>query len=408
VRRRLQDTRGRLIGAAFTPYLDGGAGAPRPLERADANRLGGAEERRGGGEEERILDEKLSACVATAAALTAPGKGLLAADESLGSIEKRFAPFGISSTEETRRAYRDLLVSTRDMQHSISGVIMFEETLAQRTSHGETFPVFLGRIGVIPGVKVDRGLMSLRPDTRETITEGLDGLAKRLSEYRERGARFAKWRAVVRIEGERLPTRYALEANAFVLARYASICQQAGIMPIVEPEVLRDGNHDIGRSAQVTRAVLEAVFAALYQAGVLLEGILLKPNMVTQGASATGREGAQAIAAATLDCLRRAVPAAVPGVVFLSGGQTPDEATVHLDEIIRHDGTLPWSVSFSYGRALQQEALAAWRGDVANSAQAQAAFLRRFSLVAAAARGELATAKFERISRAKIVDGDGT
>lgn len=338
------------------------------------------------------MDQNLRACVATAAELTAPGKGLLAADESLGSIEKRFTPFGIPSTDDTRRAYRDLLFSTDGIQHSISGVIMFEETLGQKTTQSETFPEFLKRIGVVPGVKVDRGLIPLRCGSRETLTEGLDGLAKRLAGYHEQGARFAKWRTVLRIEGERLPTRYALEANAFILARYASICQQVGIMPVVEPEVLRDGNHGIDRSAQVTRATLEAVFEALYQAGVLLEGMLLKPNMVTQGGSAHGEGEAQVIAAATLDCLRRVVPAAVPGVVFLSGGQTPDAATRHLDEMIRHGGTLPWRLSFSFGRALQEEALTAWHGDPANIAQAQAAFLRRCGLVGAAARGALVTA----------------
>ncbi|MEO9188899.1 MAG: class I fructose-bisphosphate aldolase [Acetobacteraceae bacterium] len=335
------------------------------------------------------MDQNLAACVATAAALVAPGKGLLAADESLPSIEKRFAPVGIPSTEETRRTYRDLLFSTGGIQRFISGVIMFEETLGQHTSRDEAFPAFLARIGIVPGVKVDRGLIPLRPGSRETMTEGLDGLAKRLAGYREQGARFAKWRAALRIEGDRVPTRYAIDGNAFILARYASICQQAGIMPIVEPEVLRDGGHAIGESAEVTRATLEAVFDALYQAGVCLEGMLLKPNMITQGASAPGADDARAVAVATLDCLRRVVPPAVPGVVFLSGGQTPDAATRHLDEM-HQSGTLPWSVSFSFARALQQEALTIWRGDAANVAPAQEAFLRRGRLVAAAARGVLA------------------
>lgn len=336
------------------------------------------------------MEQNLLACVATAVALTARGKGLLAADESLGSIEKRFAPFGIPSTQETRQAYRDLLVSTDGIQNTLSGVIMFEETFQGRTGHGETFPVFLERLGVIPGIKVDRGLTPVHIDSTETITEGLDRLAERLVKYREQGARFAKWRAAVRIQGDRLPTRYALESNAFILARYASICQQVGLLPIVEPEVLRDGSHEIGRCAQVTRATLETVFDALYQANVLPEGILLKPNMITQGASAPNRESAQTVAAATLDCLRRSVPPAVPGIVFLSGGQTPDAATSHLDEIIRQGaGALPWAVSFSYARALQQEALAIWRGDPAKRVQAQAAFRRRLDLVGAAAKGEL-------------------
>ncbi len=336
------------------------------------------------------MEQNLLACVATAAELTVPGKGLLAADESLGTIAKRFSPFGISSTKDTRRAYHDLLFSTDGMQDSISAVIMFEETLGQNGSHGEPFPTLLERIGVVPGVKVDRGLISFRSGSSETMTEGLDGLAKRLAGYREQGARFAKWRAVVRIEGERLPTRYAIEANAFAIARYASICQRIGIMPIVEAEVLRDGNHDIDRAAEVTRVTLEAVFEALYQAGVLLEGMLLKPNMITQGESAHGEDDSRLIAAATLTCLRRVVPAAVPGVVFLSGGQTPDAATRHIDGMIRSGGALPWRLSFSFGRALQEETLAAWRGDSANVAQAQAAFLRRCGLAGAAVRGALA------------------
>jgi fructose-bisphosphate aldolase, class I len=309
------------------------------------------------------VDQNLSACVATAAALVSPGKGVLAADESLGSIEKRFAPAGIPSTEETRRAYRGLLFSTAGIQDFISGVIMFEETLEQRTSRGEAFPRFLERVGIVPGVKVDRGLIPVHPGSRETMTEGLDGLAKRLAGYREQGARFAKWRAALRIESESVPTRYAIDSNAFILARYASMCQQAGIMPIIEPEVLRDGDHEIGRSSDVTRATLEAVFDALYEAGVCLEGMLLKPNMITRGASAPGADDPDAVATVTLDCLRRIVPAAVPGVVFLSGGQTPDAATRHLNEMNRHGCARPWPVSFSFGRALQAETLAAWRGD---------------------------------------------
>ncbi len=336
------------------------------------------------------MDQNLSACKATAAALVAPGKGLLAADESLGSIAKRFLPVGIPSTEETRRAYRDLLFSTGGIEKFISGVIMFEETLGQQTSRGEAFPALLERVGIVPGVKVDRGLIPLRSGSDETMTEGLDGLAKRLTGYREQGARFAKWRAALRIGAGSVPSRYAIDSNAFFLARYASICQQAGIMPIVEPEVLRDGDHDISRSSEATRATLEAVFDALYQAGVCLEGMLLKPNMVTQGASAPGADNPQAVATATLDCLRRVVPPAIPGVVFLSGGQTPDAATQHLDEISRHGGTLPWRLSFSFARALQEETLSAWRGDPANIAQAQEAFLRRCRLVAAAGRGALA------------------
>lgn len=340
-------------------------------------------------QEDKVVDQNLSTCMATAAALVASGKGLLAADESLGSIAKRFLPVGIPSTEETRRAYRGLLFSTGGIEKFISGVIMFEETLGQRTSRGEAFPALLERIGIIPGVKVDRGLIPLRSGVDETMTEGLDGLAKRLTGYREQGARFAKWRAALRI-GEGMPSRHAIDGNAFILARYASICQQVGIMPIVEPEVLRDGDHDISRSSEATRATLEAVFDALYQAGVCPEGMLLKPNMVTQGASAPGADNPQAVAAATLDCLRRVVPPAIPGVVFLSGGQTPDAATRHLDEISRDGGTLPWRLSFSFARALQEETLSVWRGDPANVAQAQEAFLRRCRLVAAAARGALA------------------
>jgi fructose-bisphosphate aldolase, class I len=331
----------------------------------------------------------MSTCIETARQLVALGKGLLAADESLGTIKRRFDPFGIPSTEETRRAYRDTLFTTAGIEDCISGVIMFEETLGQATSSGELFPDFLARLNIIPGVKVDRGVVPLSNGSRETLTEGLDGLGERLSGYRRQGARFAKWRGVIHVEGDQLPTPYAVAANAAALARYARLCQDAELTPIVEPEVLMDGKQDIARSAEVTRATLQAVFDALYAASVSLEGMLLKPNMVVPGAASGQREAAKQVAEATLRCLRRCVPCAVSGIVFLSGGQSPHVATDHLRDMIRLGGTLPWRLSFSFGRALQDEALAAWRGRSESVTAAQAAFLHRARAVSAATLGRV-------------------
>ncbi len=329
----------------------------------------------------------MSACIDTARQLVAPGKGLLAADESLGTIKRRFDPLGIPSTDETRRAYRDVLFSTAGIGANISGVILFEETLTQSSSSGEMFPQMLARLGIIPGVKVDKGVVPLTTGSRESLTDGLDGLGERLAAYRQQGARFAKWRGVIHIEDGHLPTPYAISANAAALARYARLCQDAGLTPIVEPEVLMDGKQDIARSFAVTRAVQQAVFEALYVAGVVLEGMLLKPNMVVPGAASGQQEAAGQVADATLRCLRQSVPPAVPGIVFLSGGQPPQVATDHLRDMIRAGGTLPWQLTFSYGRALQDEALKAWQGRPENVAAAQAAFSSRAKAVSAAALG---------------------
>ena len=329
----------------------------------------------------------MSTCVDIAQRLVVPGKGLLAADESLRTIKRRFDPLGIPSTEQMRRAYRDTLFTTSGIEAYISGVIMFEETLGQATSSGESFPDLLARLGIIPGIKVDRGLVPLNGITRETLTQGLDGLRERLPVYRRQGARFAKWRGAIHIEGSHLPTPYAMAANAAALARYARLCQDAELMPIVEPEVLMDGEPDIARSAEVTRATLQAVFEALNEADVSLEGMLLKPNMVAPVSAASHREAASRIAEATLRCLRRSVPPAVPGIIFLSGGQSPQVATDHLREIVRLGGTLPWRISFSFGRALQDEALAAWRGRPENVGVAQTAFLNRAKSVSVASLG---------------------
>ena len=335
------------------------------------------------------MSQDRATCIDTARLLIARGKGLLAADESTGSIGKRFEKVGLASDEASRRAYRDVLFSTEGIERFISGVILFEETAGQGTASGEPFPSLLRRLGIVPGIKVDRGLVEIAPGSAETLPEGLDGLASRLSHYRERGFGFAKWRAAIRIDGGRLPTGYAVAASAFALARYASLCQNAGIVPIVEPEVLMDGGHDVRRSAEVTRAVLEATFEALYAAGVSLEGMLLKPNMVIPGLASGTDARDEEVAEATLGCLRRAVPAAVQGIVFLSGGQSPEAATGRLDAMVRLGGTLPWPMTFSFGRALQEEALSSWRGDASKVRDAQTAFLSRCRLASLASLGEL-------------------
>jgi fructose-bisphosphate aldolase class I len=314
----------------------------------------------------------------TAAAMVAPGKGILAADESSGTIKKRFDKIKLDSTFESRRAYRELLFTAPGAEKHISGVILFDETLRQKASDGRPFPELLGARGILPGIKVDAGAKPLAGFPGETVTEGLDGLRERLAEYRGLGARFAKWRAVIDV-GAGIPTRYAIEANAAALARYAALCQEAGIVPIVEPEVLMDGDHTIERCEEVTDAALTAVFDALFMHRVHLEGIVLKPNMVIAGKKCAVQAKPQQVADATLRCLRRRVPAAVPGIAFLSGGQSEAEATLHLS-LMNRGGSLPWQLSFSYGRALQQSTLDAWRGEAANVAAAQRTFLRRARL----------------------------
>jgi fructose-bisphosphate aldolase class I len=323
---------------------------------------------------------------ATARQIVTPGKGILAADESGGTIKKRFDSIGVESTEELRRSYRDLLFTAPAMADSISGVILFDETMRQSSANGTPFPKLLTDLGVVPGIKVDAGAKELAGADGETVTEGLDGLRERLSEYHGLGARFAKWRATYTIT-DTLPSAYCIDVNAHALARYAALCQEAGIVPIVEPEVLQDGTHTIDRSEEVTTAVLEAVFAALEMQRVAPEGVLLKPNMVLSGYSASMQASDDEVAEHTLRCFRRAVPAAVPGIVFLSGGQSDEAATSRLDAMNKR-GPLPWALSFSYGRALQAAALKAWKGETANVSAAQQAFLHRAKLNGAASKGE--------------------
>jgi fructose-bisphosphate aldolase class I len=311
----------------------------------------------------------------TARALVADGKGILAADESSGTIKRRFDAIGVESTEENRRAYRDLLFTADGAEQWISGVILFDETIRQTSGDGTPFPKLLESRGIIPGIKVDQGAkpLALAPD--ETITEGLDGLRERFAEYRTLGARFAKWRAVYSI-GDGRPSEYAVWTNAHALARYAALAQEAGLVPIVEPEVLMDGTHSLEQAYHVTARVQHAVFTELRDQRVELEGMLLKPNMVLAGYSGSEQAGVAEVAEATVRCLRHHVPAAVPGIVFLSGGQSDELATEHLDAINRL-GPQPWAISFSYGRALQDAAQHAWSGSADRVASAQQAFLHR-------------------------------
>jgi fructose-bisphosphate aldolase class I len=322
----------------------------------------------------------------TARELVAPGKGILAADESDGTIKKRFDTIGVESTEEARRAYRDLLFTTPGMEEHISGVILFDETIRQSSADGTPFPKLLEHKGVVPGIKVDKGAKPLALAEGETITEGLDGLRDRLAEYRELGARFAKWRATYSISDE-LPSEYCVWVNAHALARYAALCQEAGLVPIVEPEVLQDGTHSLEESAKATGRVLLAVYQELHDQRVEFSGTLLKPNMVLSGYSATSRAGMDEVAEATLEVLYKHVPASVPGIVFLSGGQTDEDATAHLNAM-NSRGPHPWELSFSYGRALQAAALRAWRGEEANVQAAQDAFAHRAKMNGLARSGE--------------------
>ena len=322
---------------------------------------------------------------ATARALVAAGRGILAADESTGTIRKRLAGIDVESTEENRRRYRELLFSTEGVESFISGVILFDETIRQRDDDGVPFPELLSKRGIIPGIKVDRGAKPLAGHDGEKVTEGLDGLRERLDEYRGLGAGFGKWRAVITI-GDGIPTRACIDANAHALARYAALCQEAGLVPIVEPEVLMDGAHSMARCEEVTEATLRSVFAALAAQDVLLEGTLLKPNMVLPGKESGEPATPERIAEATVRCFRRVVPAAVPGIVFLSGGQSPEEATANLNAM-NAMGEHPWQLSFSYGRALQQPVLQAWRGDPSNADAARKAFYRRAELNGAARYG---------------------
>jgi fructose-bisphosphate aldolase class I len=307
--------------------------------------------------------------------LVAPGKGILAADESSGTIEKRLKSINVPSTEENRRAYREVLFTTKGAGDFISGVILFDETILQKTRDGRTFVEMLEQQGIIPGIKVDKGAKAMANFPGEKITEGWDGLRERLAEYRQLGARFAKWRAVIAI-GDGIPTRTCIDANAEALARYASLCQEADVVPIVEPEVLMDGAHTIERHFDVTEQTLRSVFDALAEHRVVLEEMLLKPNMVLSGKECPQQASVEEVAEATVRCMKRVVPAAVPGLVFLSGGQSDQQATEHLNAMNRLEG-LPWQLSFSYGRALQAPVLKAWKGEAANVAAAQQAFHHR-------------------------------
>ncbi len=313
-----------------------------------------------------------------ARAMTAKGRGLLAADESSGTIKKRFDVIKLESTEESRRAYRELLFTAPGIAEHISGVILYDETLRQKTAAGQPFAEWLAQLGIVPGIKVDKGTKPLPRFPSETITEGLDGLRERLAEYHALGARFAKWRAVIDI-GPGFPTSFGIEANAHALGRYAALCQDAGIVPIVEPEVLMDGDHTIERCEAVTDEVLEKVFDQLFAQRVYLEGIVLKPNMVVAGKKCPQQASPQQVAEATLRCLKRHVPAAVPGIAFLSGGQSEAEATLHLDRMNKLGG-VPWALTFSYGRALQASALQSWHGKPENLAAGQQTFLKRARL----------------------------
>jgi fructose-bisphosphate aldolase class I len=321
-----------------------------------------------------------------ARAMTSKGRGILAADESGATIKKRFDSIKLESTEEARRSYREMLFTAPGIAQHISGVILYDETIRQKTREGLPFATLLAKQGIVPGIKVDTGAKPLAGFPGETITEGLDGLRERLAEYHKIGARFAKWRAVIDI-GAGIPSSFAIDANAHALARYAALCQEAGIVPIVEPEVLMDGDHTIERCEEVTDTVLETVFNQLFAHRVFLEGMVLKPNMVISGKKCANRAGPQQVAEATVRCLKRHVPSSVPGIAFLSGGQSEAEATLHLD-LMNKIGGLPWALTFSYGRALQDSALRAWAGKAESLAAGQKVLLKRAQLNGLAQLGQ--------------------
>ena len=328
-----------------------------------------------------------------AAAMVAKGKGILAIDESAPTCKKRFDSIGVESTVENRRAYRELLITVPGAAQFISGMILYDETIRQSAADGTPFPEVLKRQGILTGIKVDTGAKKLAGAPGEQITEGLDGLRERLAEYRGMGASFAKWRAVINI-GDGIPSQYCLDANAHALARYAALCEEAGLVPVVEPEVLMDGKHTLERCFEVTEATLRSVFNALYQQRVTLEHMVLKASMVISGSECPKRAGVEDVAIQTLRCLKRTVPVAVPGIVFLSGGQGNEEATAHLNAM-NLMGPNPWPLSFSYGRALQDPALKTWRGQAAHLAAAQKALYHREKMNSAACLGRY-TAQMER------------
>ena len=320
-----------------------------------------------------------------AQAMVAKGKGILAADESMGTIKRRFDSIKVESNDNNRRAYREMLFTTKGLEEAISGVILFDETIRTTASDGTAFAQLLAKKGILPGIKVDKGPADIPSFPGEVVTEGLDGLRGRLKEYKELGAKFAKWRAVITI-GDGIPTRTCLEANAHALARYAALCQEAVIVPIVEPEVLLDGGHTIERCQDVTEETLRITFWQLMEQRVHLEGMILKPSMVVSGKDNPRQAGVEEVAERTIRCLKRTVPAAVPGIAFLSGGQSAVSATEHLNAMNKM-GPLPWQVSFSYARALQDPALKAWKGETANVAEAQKIFYHRAKMNSAARSG---------------------
>lgn len=330
----------------------------------------------------------LEALKSTAVAMVGNGKGILAADESTPTIGKRFDTINTESTAESRRRYREMLFTAEGANKYIGGVILFDETLRQSTSDGVPFPKYLEDLGIVPGIKVDSGAKSLAAFQGETVTEGLDGLRERLIEYYSLGARFAKWRAVININ-DSLPSEFCIRANSHALARYSALCQEQNIVPIVEPEVLMDGDHSISRCEEVTSDALESVFKELSKHNVNLEGIILKPNMIISGTKAQNRATPPEVAEATIRCLKQYVPESVPGIAFLSGGQTSEEATEHLN-LMNKMGDLPWELSFSYGRALQASPLKTWSGNEENYKAGQAAFMKRAKLNSLAHSGEYA------------------
>jgi fructose-bisphosphate aldolase, class I len=327
-----------------------------------------------------------------AQAMVAKGKGLLAADESMGTIKRRFDSIKIESNDNNRRAYREMLFATKGVEEAISGVILFDETIRTTASDGTPFPQLLAKKGIIPGIKVDKGPVDIPGFPGEVVTEGLDGLRGRLKEYKELGAKFAKWRAVI-IIGDGIPTYTCLQANGHALARYAALCQEAEIVPIVEPEVLLDGNHTIEQCQEVTEKTLKITFTELFLQRVHLEGMILKPSMVVSGKDNPRQAGVEEVAERTIQCLKRTVPAAVPGIAFLSGGQSAVSATQHLNAMNKV-GPHPWQVSFSYARALQDPALKAWKGEAGNVATAQRIFYHRAKMNSAARSGSY-TAQME-------------
>nr|XP_027195116.1 fructose-bisphosphate aldolase-like isoform X1 [Dermatophagoides pteronyssinus] len=336
----------------------------------------------------------------TANAIVSVGKGILAADESTGTIGKRFADINVENVEQNRQAYRQLLFYSEGLEQYISGVILFDETVYQKDDKGVPFPELLKKKGIIPGIKVDTGVVTLQGTNGESTTQGLDNLTKRCQEYYNQGCRFAKWRCVLKI-GQDEPSSLAIVENANVLARYASCCQQARIVPIVEPEILPDGDHNLERCQKVTETVLAAVYKALNDHHVYLEGTLLKPNMVTPGQSCSQKASPQEVAQATVTALQRTVPAAVPGIVFLSGGQSEEEASVNLNAINQYQGKKPWALSFSYGRALQASALRAWQGKPENIGAGQKELLQRAKANVLAHKGQYVAGSIPSLASAK-------